>query len=271
MRNRLLLSSLALSVLSVAPACGGDDPPGGLVVPFVIGANVDCDVLGVTEVTVALVDAPSSGAEGSAVAEETVACDDKQAVFAGIAPGTYDLHVTGVDATGVVVVDNFDKKPADVGEVTSGAENTAKAVELRPSPAKIHVRWQFNDGFGMCVDVPVAEFRINTYEKAGTSKLLDYNFDCAPEEDKVQGYNVVLDPNRAIAGDDLELITIDPLDKKGGSLVPAPLRFELDPPGLGRTVRLTAIVNCEDDTTCTIACAPGKSASDMNPLLCLPD
>ncbi|HEY8378493.1 MAG TPA: hypothetical protein VIK91_18490 [Nannocystis sp.] len=270
MRNRLLLSSLALSVLSVAPACGGDDPPGGLVVPFRIGAGVECSVLGVTEVTVALVTPSASGAEGSAVAEETVACEDKEAIFTGIAPGVYELHVTGVDAEGVVIVDNFDKNPADRGEVTSGAENTADTVELRPTPAKIHVRWQFNDGFSMCSDVPVKKFLVSAYEKAGTSKLLDYTFDCDPEEDTVGGYNVVLDPDRAIAGDDLELITIDPVDANGKSLVPAPLQFQMEPPGLGRTVKLTARVNCEGDK-CTIACAPGKNADDMKPNLCLAD
>lgn len=270
MRHRLLLTSLALSVISVGPACGGEDPPGSLIVPFVIGADVACSALGVTEVTVQLVKSASSGTADSLVAEEKVLCDDHEAEFTGVAPGSYNVQITGVDGEGVVIVDNLGIEPPAKAEITSGAQNTADEVVLLPTPARILVRWQLNGGFGMCSDVPVAEFDVRTFEKGGLSPLLGHVFACDPEEDPVEGYNLVLDPDRNIAGDDLDLITINALDDKGGDLVTAPLRFAIDPPGLGRTVKLTAIVNC-DMGACTIACAQGKEADPMMPLECLPD
>jgi hypothetical protein len=265
MRIRLLASSLALSALAVAPACGGEDPPGSLTIPFVIGADVACSTLGVVEVKVDLVTAA-----GETIDSETVACDDGQAEFMGVPTGNYEVQVTGTDVEKVIVVDNLGKMPPDKAEVTSGTQNVLDDITLRPTPAKVLVRWQLNDGFGQCTDVPVVEFEVKTYEKKGSSPLLPYVFDCDPEAAPEGGYNVVVDPDRAIAGDDLDTILIDPVDAMGNSLVADPLRFEMTPPGLGRTVKLTALVNCTADP-CVISCAPGKSADPMNPLMCLAD
>jgi hypothetical protein len=268
MRTRFFASSLALTALVAASACGGDDPPGSLIVPFKIGANVPCSVLGVTDVTVELYKVSSAGAEDDLIDTEVVACADGQAEFNGVPAGRYDVRVSGVDAETVIVADNFDAD--DVAEVTSGAENTADVVTMLPTPAKLLVRWQLNDGFGQCSDVPVTKFLVETYEKQGLTPLLNYTFDCDPEEDPVMGYNIVLDPERDIAGDDLDLVTIDATDDKGASLVTAPLRFAMDPPGHGRTVKLTAVVNCTEDP-CTIACASGKQVDPMDPKLCMAD
>lgn len=270
MRTRLLSIPLVLTALVVAPACSGEDPPGSLIVPFTIGDDVACSVIGVTEVTVDLYSTSASGAASTLIDSTTVACDEGKAEFMGLPAGRYDVQVTGVDAEDVIVADNLDKDPTDIAEVTSGAQNTADEVVMRPTPAKIHVRWQFNGGFGMCSDVPVAEFKVNISEKMGLTQLLSHTFDCDPEEDAVGGYNVIPDPTREIAGDDLDRITIDPLDANGADLVAAPLRFELIPPGHGRTVKLTALVDCTEDP-CTISCAPGKEADPMDPLKCLPD
>lgn len=270
MRNRLLAPSLAFTALLAGPACQGEDPPGTLVVPFKIGASVDCSVLGVTDVTVDLYKYSAAGAQGDVIDSEIVACSDGKAEFSGLPSGRYNVRVSGVDAEDFIVVDNFDNDPADIAEVTSGTENTADIVTMFPTPAKILVRWQLDGGFGQCTDVPITNFLVETYEKKGLSELLSYNFDCDPEEAPVMGYNVVLDPSREIAGDDLDLITIDAVDTKGASLVTAPLRFAIEPPGHGRTVKLTAIVNCESGQ-CTIACADGKVADPMTPKNCIPD
>ncbi|MFZ6178740.1 hypothetical protein [Nannocystis pusilla] len=270
MRTRLLVSTLALTALVAAPACGGDDPPGSLIVPFKIGANVDCSVLAVTDVTVELYKYSASGAAGDLIDQEVVDCEDGQAEFMGLVAGRYNVKVSGVDAEKVIVTDNFDNDPADIAEVTSGAQNTADVVTMSPTPAKILVRWLLNGGFGMCSDVPVTNFRVATYEKEGLSELLTYDFDCDPEEPSVMGYNAILDPDRQIAGDDLDRVYIDALDQKGTSLVTAPLEFVMEPPGHGRTVKLTAAVDCTEDP-CTIACAAGKGADPMEPTLCLAD
>jgi hypothetical protein len=259
MRTRLL-ASLALTALVAAPACGGEDPPGSLIVPFKIGANVPCSVLGVTEVTVELFKYSGASELGDAIDTEVVACEEGQAEFMGLQAGRYNIRVSGVDGDEVIVADNFDNDPLDNGEVTSGAENTADVITMSPTPAKILVRWQLNGGFGMCTDVPITNFRVETYEKEGLSELLTYDFDCDPEEDSIMGYNAIIDPTREIAGDDLDLVKIDALDMKGTSLVTSPLSFKMNPPGHGRTVKLTAVVNCEAE--CTIDCVPGKEDPD---------
>jgi hypothetical protein len=270
MRTRLLASSLALTALLVGPACQGEDPPGTLIVPFRIGANVPCSVLGVGDVTVELYKYSAAGAAGDVIDTEVVACTTGQAEFNGLPAGRYNIRVSGVDSEDIIVADNFDNNPADVGEVTSGTENTADVVTLSPTPAKILVRWQLDGGFGQCSDVPITNFLVEAFEKMGLVKLHSHNFDCDPDEKPVMSYNVVPDPDRKVAGDDLEVITVDAVDAKGASLVTAPLRFAMDPPGHGRTVKLTAMVNCESDP-CTIACDPGKVADPSDPKGCLPD
>ncbi len=57
----------------------------------------------------------------------------------------------------VIVTDNFANDPADIAEVTSGAENTADVVTMSPTPlSQDLVRWLLNGGFGGCAsDVPV--------------------------------------------------------------------------------------------------------------------
>lgn len=271
MRTRLVSIPLLLTALVVAPACSGEDPPGSLIVPFTIGADVECSVLGVTEVTVDLYTASASGAAGELVDSATVACEEGEAEFMGLPVGRYEVRATGVDVENVIVADNLDKDPADTAEVTSGALNTANSAVMYPTPAKVHVRWQFNGGFSMCSGVPVAEVRVVASEKGGLSPLINHVFDCDPKDGVVAGYNVIPDPMRDIAGDDLNHITIDPLDDKGTDITPSPLVFKFDAPGHGRTVKLTALIDCDEDDKCTISCAPDKNPDPMKPLECLVD
>lgn len=273
MRTRLLATTLALSALSVAPACKGEDPPGGLIVPFTIGAGVDCSVLGVVEVTVDILKSGASGTGETVIATETVACEDGQAEFSGIAPGRYDVRALGMDADGVVVVDNLDKDPPDQAEVTSGAQNTADDAVMRTTPAKIHVRWILGGGLDMCTDVPVADFELNFYKTMGATPLFNepYVFACDPMEEKTPDkYFVVEDPERKLEGIALDWITIEPVDAQGMSVLDpmaTKLRFAFTPPGHGRTIKLTANVDCGPDT-CTITC---PNVDPMDATNCLAD
>jgi hypothetical protein len=264
MHARLFASLFCLSVLGLS-SCGGDDPPGSLVVPFEIGAGVACSTLGVTEVTVTLMTMSASGAVPEEIASEVVPCDDKQAEFNGLAAGRYEVVATGVDMAGVIVVDNAGKDKPDSAEVTSGAQNTADVVNMSATPAQIHVRWTLNGGFGQCTDVPAASFVVGAYDNGGASLLHEYAFDCDPEEAPVDGYNVVVDEGRDVEGDEIELITIDPVDAMGKSIVATKLNFAMTPPGHGRIIKLTAALDCTADP-CTIACPNNDGMGN-----CLPD
>lgn len=257
MRITFSASLLCLTAF-VAPACGGDEPSGSLIVPFVIGADVPCSTVGVTEVTVQLTSRPQDGGEPQTF-EETVACDDKQAVFASLDAGRYDVVAKGVDAEGVVVVDNGGKDPVDTAEVTSGAENTADTVSMSTTPATVEVRWSIGGGFVQCSSIPTTEFRVSLFEDGGANQLHSHTFKCDDMGDAM-GYHLVLDEGRDIKGDQLELIKIEPLDAKGVVNGMA-ASFTITPPGNGRTLKVSTNVTCAADV-CDVVCANA---------MCLPD
>lgn len=264
MHARLFASLFCLSVLGLS-SCGGDDPPGSLIVPFEIGAGVQCTTFGVTEVTVTLKTMSASGGIAEEIASEVVPCDDRQAEFTGLAAGRYEVVATGVDTAGVVIVDNGGKKKPDIAEVTSGAENTADVVNMSATPAQIHVRWTLNGGFGQCSDVPATGFVVGAYDNGGASLLHEYVFDCDPDEPAVGGYNIVVDEDRDVEGDEVDLITVNPVDAMGKSVVATKLSFAMMPPGHGRIIKLTAALDCTM-SPCTITCPNNDGMGN-----CLPD
>lgn len=258
MRTRIFASLLCLTALA---ACNKEDPPGSLIVPFSIGADIPCSSLGVTQVTIELWSMPAEGAPGEQVDSAIVSCDDGQAEFTSLAVGRYEVRASGIDMDNVVIVDNGGKDKVDTAEVTSGTENTADEVNMSITPAKLHVRWKLNDGFGQCTDVPAKQFVVSAYSNNGGTKMYEYAFDCDPVEEPVNGYNVVIDDGRQVEGDELDLITINPIDAMGNDVLPDPLYFQMTPPGYGRTVKLTAALNCMG-TDCTISCV---QADPMDP------
>ena len=251
MRTRLFASLLCLTALA---ACNKETPPGSLIVPFSIGADIGCSTLGVTQVTIELWSQPAEGAPGEQVDSATVSCEDGQAEFQSVPVGRYEVRASGVDMENVVIVDNGGKNKPDTAEVTSGTQNTADDVNMGITPAKLLVRWKLNDGFGQCTDVPAKQFEVKAYKNSGGLEIYNYAFDCDPAEDQVDGYNVVVDDDRQIEGDVLDLITINPIDAMGMDVTTDPLYFQMTPPGFGRTVKLTASLNCMG-TDCTISCA----------------
>ena len=270
MRTRLVASLLCFTALT---ACNKTDPPGSLIVPFQIGADIGCSTLGVTQVTIELWSKPSEGAPGEQVDSATVSCDDGKAEFTSVPVGNYEVHASGIDMESVVVVDNGGNDPLDTAEVTSGTMNTADKVTMTITPAKILVRWKLNDGFGQCSDVPATEFVVTAYSNSGGTPMYEYAFPCDPAEEPVMGYNVVLDEMRLIEGDELDLITINPIDAMGADVLPDPLYFQMTPPGYGRTVKITAQLDCTG-TDCALSCvAPDPTDPDAmdTKLYCLAD
>lgn len=257
MRITPFASLLCLTAL-VAPACGGDEPSGSLIVPFVIGADVPCSTVGVTDVTVQLVSHPQDGGEPQ-MFEEKVACEDKQAVFDSLDAGRYDVVAKGIDAEGVVIVDNGGKDPVDSAEVTSGAENTAETVSMSTTPATVEVRWSIGGGFVQCSSIQTTDFRVSLFEDGGANLLHQHTFKCDDMGDAM-GYHLVMDEGRDIKGDQLELIKIEPLDS-GGKVNGMAASFMFMPPGHGRTVKVSSNVTCAADT-CDVVCANATCEPD---------
>jgi len=251
MRITSLATLFCLTALA-APACGGDQPTGSLIVPFQIGANVACSAIGVTDVTVQLWTMPSEGAEPTMAEEETVACDDKQAVFSSVDAGRYEVRAFGIDDQMIGIVDNGGKDPVDTAEVTSGAENTSDPVLMSTTPATVEVRWSIGGGFVQCSAIPSKKFRVSLFENGGANQLHTHTFPCDEMGDGM-GYHLVLDEGRDIKGDQLDLILVEPLDAQD-KLNGTGAQFVLTPPGHGRTVKVSTNVDCPMDT-CDVTCA----------------
>lgn len=277
MRTRSSASLFALSVLAMS-ACGGDDPPGSLIVPFEIGAALgnECTALNVADVTVELWSMPPEGAAGEKVDEENVPCSDTKATFTNVPPGRYELKVYGHDPESITVVDNAGKDMPDIAEVTSGAENTADPVNLSATPARVLVRWPINMGNKMCSGVPLNEIVVSIFKSSDASKLYEYAFPCDPmqstedgisQDDLDNGYKLVIDMERKVKGSELDLIKIEPRDAMGNKIDDTTLSFKMTPPGHGRTIRLSAPANCSG-TTCDLTCT---APDPMDPMNCLPD
>ena len=122
MRTRLLASLLCLTALA---ACSQDNPPGSLIVPFTIGADIGCTALGVEQVKVDLWSMPAEGAMGTMVDSATVSCSDGQAEFTNLAAGRYEVRAAGTDAEGIVIVDNGGKANPDTSPAPRAPPTTS--------------------------------------------------------------------------------------------------------------------------------------------------
>lgn len=263
MRILLLPSLLALTAVAL-PACGDDNPTGTLIVPFEIGVGVACSTLDVADVTVELWRTPEDGGVAEMIETSSGACDDGKITFNSVAAGNYEIRARGDDPNGITVVDNEGRDTPDMGEVLAGAENTADIVNLSPTPAKVFVRWQLQqDNFqAMCSEVSVAEFEVSVFENNGTKELYQTKLACDAAKDSEQkSYVRAADEARDIDGAELDTIKIAPLDAMGNA-AGSPAIFTLaEPPGPGRTIRLTVTANCEGDT-CDLTCASDPCAPD---------
>ncbi len=241
------LVPLALISLSLA-ACGGDEPIGGLKVPFVLGASQECTSIGVEQVRVTAT-MIEDGEQGASF-EETGACSAGEVTLTDIPIGTYSLVLEGLDAAGLTILDNLAPGGKVQAEVLEGQTNTSESVTLRPAPALLRMRWSLAvDGFqAMCADVNIARFTVEVYKGDGLNLLTSHTFSCDDPADAEGQYRTMPDVDRQLAGDEAQLIHVIPKDANGSALGEASQVCLAEPPGYGQLIELT--VDCDNDV-CT--------------------
>jgi len=215
--------------------CGGSDKPdsGVLVVPFELGNHRSCKDLGIATVRAELDD--------GAYAEE-VDCDAGEVRLNLIDPGKHQVVVYGLNAHDVAVMDSLADGPVKVDVVGGGTTVVVDpAVKLTAAPAKLELRWAF--GFGTCESTSIARFGISAWRSDGSDLLMETQVDCAmPGEGRGQ-YRTVPDMDRALSGDELGEVDVQPYDKNAIT-VGQPLTFAFAAPGSGGAVKLS--MTCDD-------------------------
>ena len=196
----------------------GDEGPGTLIVPYVLGANLDCEERNVTEVRATLADKYDA----------TVDCEVGEVTLSDVPPGKYPLVVEAIASDGVVIMDNIDNDARDVEVVGDGASITLdEAVLLTDAPAKILLLWNF--GASNCNNAGIDEFDVTVFAD-GSEQLTQETLDCTNAEADADGYRTLPDSDRAINGKTVTNVLVE----APGTLA----EFEFEPPGPGRSVRL---------------------------------
>jgi|GEM_PF-1682378 len=262
--KQLVTSACSLSVLTGAfafTACNQPDPVGDLIVPFEIGAGIECSLKNVVDVKVTLLEVKAGDAEDVEVESASVPCAEGKAIFNNIPVGTYAINVEGYDADDFVVVDNVPKldngvvEEPEIGEVLEGKETTTAVVTLASTPSKLLVRYELKDGEGfqtMCSQIPLTELAIIAYKNGGADPLLSVVLACdaVPTEGN---YHYLSDPERELDGAVFDYVRVQPRDATG-NIIGADVKYALpESPGPGRTVKLTFSANCVGDA-CDLKC-----------------
>ncbi len=260
--KQLVSTACSLSALLAATACNNSTPTGSLEVGFEIGTGkVQCDSLNVKEVTVSLLEPLRANVEPVSVADVTVDCSAGKATFTTVEVGKYNIRIEGRDAEKTVVIDNGLTIDKDIGEVLEGQDTSlGRNIKLYPTPAELKLRWKFEGFVTQCTQIPLANFEVIAYKNGGTTPIAMGAFPCdsVAEEDT---YHTLLDPDRDLEGAELDAVEITPRDATG-NVVGTNIVFDLvEPPGPGKTVKLTFSTECTAEKS-DLKCEDG---------VCLPD
>lgn len=271
--KKLVTSACSLSVSTIVigtigiigavavSACNQPDPVGDLIVPFEIGAGIECSLKNVVDIKVTLLEVTSTDAEDVEVESTSVPCAEGKAIFNNVPVGTYSIRIEGYDADDFVVVDNVPKLDngvvgaTEVGEVLEGKETTTEVVTLASTPSKLWVRYELEDGEGfqtMCSQIPLTELAVTAYKNGGADPLLSVVLACdaLPTEGN---YHYLSDPERELDGSVFDYVRVQPRDATG-NIIGADVKYVLpEVPGPGRTVKLTFSASCVD-TACDLKC-----------------
>ena len=206
-----------------------------LVIPFKLGNSKSCQDVNVETVRAELDDG---------YMKEEVDCIDGEVRIDNVPEGQYNVALYGISG-GFPVMDSLggDKVVANVAAQATTIVDPA--VVLTAAPAKLQVRW--NLGFSSCEGSDLAKFKVSAWESNGVDLLLNATIDCNTAGEGTLQYRTVKDTDRALSGDLLGEVSIQPVDSNG-SEVGDPAVFTFDPPGAGHPVRLS--IEC-DSSGCT--------------------
>ena len=225
-RNVILLG-LALAPLV---GCSTDIKPATIIVPFTLGNQKSCQDLDIVSVRAEL--------DAGEIYEETVDCDKGEIRFDGVLEGKYELTLFGQDKDGIDVMDSLAEDPIEL-KLSEGQWLEVDSVVLGDAPAKLLVGWSFERGG--CQDI--AEFSVSAWKTGGSEMLLTAILQCDAEGDK-DGYVRVPDPKRLLSGDQFGEVGVVALGANGAEVGDV-VTFAFDPPGRGRSVRVS-VTDCRD-------------------------
>jgi hypothetical protein len=217
-------------------ACGDGEQSGTLNVTYRFGPGGSCENLGIQDVRVVV---------GNDVATEEAPCDDDDptVVVSSVSAGVRDVLVEGLSIVGsdeFRVADNFGNAADDERVEVLGGASKDFAVTLTPTPATLEFIWEVrtpdNGPIPRCQDAAVDSFQVTAYE--GASDILSYDFIYCDSA----GIDPLPDEERRIKGTDVDGVIVTPI---AGSLNFDPIEFVFDPPGPGRTVRMS--IRCLGD------------------------
>jgi hypothetical protein len=261
--KQLVTHACTFALLAAPLACNSETQTGTLVVPFEIGAGIECSLKNVTEVKISLFDMPADGANSEEVDSLTVPCAEGEARFDNLPVDRYYITAEGKDAMDFTVVDNGGNSEPDIGEVLAGTETKAATVNMTSTPAQLWVRFELNkDNFqAMCSQIVIDNFKITAFKNGGADPLISTSITCDAVPDPDDSYHHIPDEMRDLDGSVFDYIRIQPLDKDG-NMTGTDLKYPLvAAPGAGRTVKLTFSAECTADT-CDLACNGGSCTPD---------
>lgn len=218
---------LSLAALAGCSSSHTDDT-GVLVVPYELGNHRDCASLGVSTARAELDD-------GMYVQEAD--CDAGYVRFNLVDPGRHEVVVYGLNDDDVPVMDSLADGPFPVDVV--GGDTTVVVdppLKLTAAPAKLGLRWSF--GFGTCLSTSIASFGVSAWRSDGSDLLMEAELDCEMPGEGRDQYRLVPDAMRALRGEELGEVDIQPYDKNGFA-VGDPITFSFDAPGPGGSVELS--------------------------------
>lgn len=267
MTIKQLVSHACTLAMLAAPlagtACNNDTPTGTLIVPFEIGAGIECSVKNVTDVQVTLYDMPFDGDASMEIDSLSVPCTEGEARFDNLPIGKYYITAEGKDPSGITVVDNGAHLETDLGEVLAGKETTAATVNMTSTPAQLWVRYKLNksDFPAMCSQISIDNFKVTAFKNMGGDPLLTTTIACDAVPDPDDTYHHLADEMRLIDGSVLDYIRIQSFDKDG-NMTGTDLKYPLAAvPGPGRIVKLTFSAECTADK-CDLACNNASCTPD---------
>lgn len=234
------LAGMSLS-LALTGACASDSvsAQGSLVIPYVLGNQLDCDNPSVTVARIrASLNDKTYEQEATCAAPGEIRIDD-------VDVGQWQLTVEAIDANGVIVMDNRTREPLPpvVEVLGDGNITTALPVELASVPAHLFLRW--SEGFSDCEGLGIDRFAVTVWDTSGTTTLMRGDIDCAKRPDAPQDYRRFGDPERRIHGASMQSLSVQALSPEGVP-VGQPVVFSLaKPPGAGYSV--LASLNCTSD------------------------
>lgn len=226
---------LVLALGAGLTGCREHDEPssGTLVVPFELGNRRSCESFSVERVRGELDD-------GRFIDEAT--CEAGEVRFLQVPAGSYHARMFALDDDDVEVMDSLHDRDAVMNVIGGGTTVVAdRPIMLTATPAHLYVRWTF--GFGTCRSAGIDLFALSVWRRGGSELLLAADLDCHLDGDDDEGYRAVPDLERALAGDEVGELTIQPLDRTGLELG-EPVEFDFAAPGAGRDMKFSLV--CEE-------------------------